>query len=188
MAKEDYFEVLEALGGITLGLIKNTFAKQNARDTGELRKEFDKIKCTVETRLFSDFVPPIQREDIARVLHCLSRVADSAYFMAISSRNDMILLKTGRGDLRQICLSLAQRLQNTVLLFKKLRLPSCIPEIDKYRTELLLGQEVLSELALRVRGGALPRYAHNDILAARELLLALSDCFDCLVEVMLNNI
>ena len=192
MAKEDYFDLIEELSAVVLELVgaacSDISSARGQRKPTELKSDFDRLMCTVEKRLFSDFIPPMQREDIARAAHALSRVEERAYFVASSSRERSAILRYGGEGIRNICVSLANRLHETALAMRRLRSPSCIPALEEYRLELCKGRELISELILHVKRGALPKYILDGVEAIRDLLYAFSDCFDSFIEIMLNNI
>ena len=81
MVKYNYFDALESLSECAY---KATFAacsesSMNAKKTiSEIRAKADDIILSLEKALFSDFLPPLERDDIAVYAHSLLSVVETS--------------------------------------------------------------------------------------------------------------
>ena len=198
MAKNDHFEMLEALAENALEAVKivcspnfEIIEKERERRIFELKSKCEVSVCEIESRLFSDFVPPLQRDNIALYAHSLSRVSDRAYDLSTD------FLKKGgaqsRGGLKGnescvVCIKLAEKLLSSTKLLRSLRSPSCKVDISDFRKTLCEGRSASAREFEKLRRGVLPSSHADWIYGAERLRYELSNCFDSLIEVMLNNI
>ncbi len=192
MIRTDYFRILEELAALVLSAV-SAACKEGAslpqKSFCEIRCETDRKVCTLENALFVDFIPPLERDNIAAYAHCLSRVVDKAadyhceacnmrHFCSAQIKNEEAL----------ICTELAERLCHATALLRHLRRPDKTPEISEYRELLRKGREAHDGCLARLGAGSLPKQYGHLIISSGRLRLELSRCFDELVEVMLNNI
>ena len=198
MAKNDYFEMLEALAENALEAVKivcspnfEIMEKEREKRIFELKSKCEMSVCEREIKLFSDFIPPLQRDNIALYAHSLSRVADRAYDLLLEclSRSG----SQGKGSLKgnkscEVCLKLAENLLTSTKLLRTFRSPSCKINMTDFRKMLCEGREASSRELEKVRRGVLPSSCADRIYGADRLRYELSSCFDSLIEVMLNNI
>lgn len=198
MAKNDYFEMLEALAENALEAVKivcspnfEIIEKEREKRIFELKSKCEMAVCEIELKLFSDFIPPLQRDNIALYAHSLSRVVDRAYDLLLDclSKNG----GQGKGSLKgnkscEVCLKLAEKLLSSTKLLRTFRSPSCKVNMTDFRKMLCEGREASSRELEKVRRGVLPSSCADRIYGADRLRYELSSCFDSLIEVMLNNI
>ena len=85
MIRPNYFDILEGLSKIAseaVGIACGGHQKSNVRGARErlceLREECDTLICALEDALFHDFVPPLQRDNIASLSHGFWRVISRA--------------------------------------------------------------------------------------------------------------
>ena len=81
MVKYNYFENLEQISSLAEAAVKLACgggARTEEKSISELRKSCDRLICELEDALFSDFLPPLERDNIAACAHSLSRVVDQA--------------------------------------------------------------------------------------------------------------
>ena len=198
MAKNDYFEMLEALAENALEAVKivcspnfEIIEKEREKRIFELKSKCEITVCEIESKLFSDFVPPLQRDNIALYAHSLSRVADRAYDLSTDC------LKKGvaqsRGGLKgnescAVCIKLSEKLLSSTKLLRTLRSPSCKVDVSDFRKTLCEGRHASAREFEKVKRGVLPPSHADRIYGVERLRYELSNCFDSLIEVMLNNI
>ncbi len=192
MVKLDYFNVLEELSQNVLTAVKYACSegRGDERDIiSQLRIESDKKICALEDALFSDFIPPLQRDSIAAFAHCLSRVIDrTADYTA-----ELITLKkycTARlnNEEATVCVELARMIAESTVMLRGVRSADKTPDLKKFRENLWRGREAHNAEFVKLNSGSIPRSCAQIIITTGKLRLELSRCFDELVEVMLNNI
>lgn len=167
MAKYPYFHALEDLAALALSAVRlstRDATQKRGEDRPTLRHTCHRTLCDLEDALFADFLPPLERDDIAILAHALSHVVDTAL-----SLSPPLSPRAETADSAR-CLRLAEQLSHDIGILKKIRKPSEMPALREFRA--LLAEEDHAKSS--------PRYA--------PLRLALSHAFDTLVEVMLNNI
>ena len=197
MAKTDYFEMLESLADLVLEAVSAACASckidEHVREKklSELHLKCEISVCELETKLFSDFIPPLQRDSIATYAHSLSRVVDRASDLCVSGVKNRSTIFNGACDeshTREVCIRLAEKIVENTKLLRRLRSPSCVLEVSDFRSTLRQGREASARELHKVRCGVLPALCADSIYGAERLRYELSYCFDKLVEIMLNNI
>ena len=141
-----------------------------------LRDECQRILCELEGALFSEFLPPLDRSGLAAYAHTLCALADSAI---IYSK----LASTGYAQLSQrrfesATLSLCEILKESAAMLGGIKKSSEIPRLEEFR-----------KLKSSALDGARERSQAPLLISSREnMLFALSDAFDSLVELILKSI
>ncbi len=190
MVKLDYFGMLEEIAAISANAVRLVCNERVDKEAlATLRVETDKKLCILEDALFLEFIPPLQRDNIAAYAHCLSRVVDKAaeYYseMCVLGRSCPTRPKN---DEAKICVELAEKLLRSTALLRGIKSSEATPEIVDFRETLKRGREAHSELLSRLSSGGYPKVCGQIIIITARLRLELSRCFDELVEIMLNNI
>lgn len=189
MVKHNYFDDLEGLSEIALSAV--TLAcrseKKGSKDgISELRRECDRMVCRTEDALFSDFLPPLERDGIAAVSHGLSRIVDrAAELLSDPSATPQFMQ---RNEEAEICVRLAAELRNDVYLLRRIKKPSDTPDLCGYRRLLSEGRAAHKRMLCAVRAGSVSRSHAEAVILTARLRTELSAVFDELVEIMLNNI
>ncbi|MBO5883505.1 MAG: hypothetical protein J6Q78_03785 [Clostridia bacterium] len=176
MAKFNYFDTIEALSDLMELTVREVFEeKKNPAHirNREITDSTNKMICELESKLFSDFFPPLERADIAAFAHSLGRVTSAA--ASIERR-----YRFSTSD-AEICVKLAELINQNAHMLKKIRKADGIPNRDSFRALAKKADEQKS------RGIAYSKATENRS-AIEELIRELSSCFDRLVEIMLNNI
>lgn len=191
MAKFQYFETLEALSAsvvraVTLACSRCGRDEKSKPRINDLRLEADKLLCELEDALFSDFLPPLERDNIAACAHCLSRVIDRAADLEVSLRRLPPLLRESEEG--KICIRLAEQLHADVGLLRKIRNPLEMPSHRAFRALLSEGRTAHGKEMARLGSTAFSRSAAQSVILCGKLRAELSRSFDELVEIMLNNI
>lgn len=189
MVKYNYFEALEQLAQLVESAVKLACGGVVGEESGSvsaLRKSGDRLICELEDTLFSDFLPPLERDNIAACAHCLSRVIDQA--SELLCNESYLTLNGKQNEEGKICIRLAEELKNATMLLRRIRKPDEIPNVQEYRRLLCEGRCAHTNMLTRLHTGVLPRSAAQTIILTGKLRTELSRCFDELVEIMLNNI
>ncbi|MBO5938641.1 MAG: hypothetical protein J6Q82_03985 [Clostridia bacterium] len=187
--KYDYFETLEQLSLHASDAVRLACAPKPSGDTksiSSLRKRSDKLICELEDALFSDFLPPLERETIAGCAHCLSRVVDQASELLCHASYAPPLERQNEEGL--VCLRLCEKMCEAISLLRRIRKPDELPDMQGFRSLLAEGRRAHGAMLSRVHSGILPKSAAQTIILTGRLRAEISHAFDVLVEIMLNNI
>lgn len=188
MMKYHYFETLEQLSDCVVQAVSSacspSFEKKETC-ASELRRTCDRFICELEDALFSDFLPPLERDNIAACAHSLSRVVDQALELMgnMPQYSDEKYNEEG-----MICVRLAETLKASIAMLRRIRKPNEIPDIQGYRNRLTEGRRAHHAMLQKIHAGMLPRSFAQSIILTGRLRAELSHSFDELVEIMLKNI
>lgn len=185
MGKYRYFETLEAISLLAkqaVVLACSDASPTERKRLSALRPECDRLVCELEDSLFSDFLPPLERDSIAAAAHCLSRIIDEA--LELSSHP----LPPSANEEGEVCVRLAAMLSETVQILRRINKPDELPEIQGFRKLLSEGRDAHRRMLTRLRSTSLPHSAAGAIIQTGRLRAELSRAFDETVEVMLCNI
>lgn len=186
MVKYNYFENLERISDITLSAVRLACLFEGDSDMPTLRKSCDRLVCDTEDALFNDFIPPLERDNIAATAHTMSRVIDKAYELM---SDPSVSTQTVRyNEEAVICVKLAEELKREISCLKRIKHPDELPDIEGYRALLSEGREAHRRMLSRIRSGAVPKSAAESVILTGRLRAELSLAFDEIVEIMLNNI
>lgn len=186
MVKYDYFEKLEKLSSLSLCAVTLACSGSTKETFSSIRISCDRLVCETEDALFSDFLPPLERDSIASVAHSLSRIADRAGELLSDSGISPSLMKYN--DEATVCVKLSEELDRHIRILRTIRHPDRMPDVQGFRKLLGDGREAHRAMIKKLRCGSVPKnYAECIILTGR-LRTELSVAFDLLVEIMLNNI
>lgn len=189
MAKYPYFEALETLSALAVQAVQIacTDAFKKEKETlRTIRLSRDKSVCELEDALFCDFLPPLERDNLAAMAHGLSRVIDCASDLALSKMH--ISVTSLANEEARICILLAEQLERDIGRLRTIRKPSEMPSLREFRELLAEARASHGTMLGRVASGAFPRQAAETIILCGKLRSELSRAFDELVEIMLNNI
>lgn len=186
MSKFDYCGELETLARLSTQAVRIACSgKETERSEtfSDLRRTADRTVCGLEDALFSDFMPPLERDGIAACAHCLSRVIGEASELLPPCDTPTFANEEG-----EVCVRLAEQLEQTVILLRRITHPDQSPDTRAFRTLLSEGRLAHGRMLSSLRGGNLPRSAASTIIQTGRLRAELSESFDRVVEVMLDNI
>ena len=187
MAKYDYFEALDSLALYASEVVKiacseNTSSKKHLED---IRANSSQKLLSLENSLFSDFLPPLERDSIAAYAHTLKALTDTACEHFTLCRTCLMKKKS---EEEKLCISLVSEIKDATAILRNLKKPGETPDIQKFRDILHKAiQAHISELS-KISSGAVPKSLTPVILSSGRLRAALSHCFDSLIEIMLYNI
>lgn len=186
MVKYQYFETLEQISQLTEETVRlccgNSAAKSSA-DASALRKSCDRLVCELEDALFVDFMPPLERNNIAACAHSLSRVIDASLDVLGHTAPGM-----RSGEEGEVCIALAEELTRTIAKLRHIRKPDEALNLQGFRDLLSQGRQAHRTTLQKLRQGSISRSAAEAVFATGRLRAELSHGFDEVVEIMLNNI
>ena len=184
--KYNYFNDLEAMSSLSLQATSLACGRQRNLNISELRQDCDRLVCRTEDALFCDFLPPLERDGIAAIAHCLSRVIDrSSELLSDPYATATFMQSNQEAD---ICIKLAEELKDGIFMLRRIRKPSEYPNICGHRDLLCIGRRSHRRMLDAVRTGEVSKCHREAIILTARLRTELSEAFDKLIEVMLNNI
>ena len=186
MAKCNYFDKLEELSALSAEAVELACGGGDTDRLSALRKNGDRLVCELEDTLFSDFLPPLERDGIAACAHDLSRVMDRA--IELSAAGGAPAYRGRPNGEGEICCRLAKELALAVSLLRRIRKPDEMPDLRGFRSLLSEGRAAHETMMAGVRAGAVSRSAVQAVFLTGRLRTCLGECFESLVEVMLKNI
>ena len=187
--KYDYFETLEQLSLLAKDAVTLACAPSPTKDSqsiSTLRKRADRLICELEDTLFSDFLPPLERETLAGCAHCLSRVVDQASELLCHAAYTNLGEK--QNEEGRVCVCLAEKLSESISLLRRIKKPDETPDPQTFRALLSDGRRAHGTMLARLHSGVLPKSAAQIIILTGRLRAELSRAFDEVVEIMLHNI
>ncbi len=187
MPKFNYFEALENLAEYAVMAVGCAcIDKAPQKPLSEIRLDCDSTLYSLEESLFEEFLPPLERDNIAAYAHCLSRVVDSAAeHIAVCCLNGTTRRKT---EEEKICYELALKIKENTYILRTLKKSDKVPSIEDFRAQTRAAFEAHSTDLAQIRAGAIPKSLAQKVISAGRIRLELSRCFDELLEMMLNNI
>lgn len=186
MVKCDYFENLEKLASFSLSAVKLACSGSTKESFSSIRMSCDRLVCETEDALFSDFLPPLERDSIASAAHSLSWIVDRAGDLNSACEAGSSLKKYN--DEAEICIKLSEEIERHIKALRRIKHPNQMPNIQGFRKLLCDGRAAHGVMLKKLRSGALPKSYAECIILTGKLRTELSVTFDLLVEIMLNNI
>ncbi len=192
MVRLDYFGTLEDISQMVSAATR--LACKECRVTkeealSEIRENVDKKICLVERTLVADFIPPLQRKDIAVYAHSLSRVMERATDCYHEGKNALLFCPSNiKNEEACICVELCEQLARETKLLRALRRSGEMPDAEAFRNLLAQGREAHKKALSRINSGALPKSYVRFIITLGALRHELGECYDKLVEVMIDNV
>jgi hypothetical protein len=186
MVKYRYFETLEQISRLSREAVQLSCGSATAKaqtDAAALRKNCDRLVCELEDTLFVDFMPPLERNNIAACAHSLSRVIDASWDL-MGHISPCVRV----GEEGEVCEALAEELTRSIAQLRHIRKPEEAPNLQGFRDLLCRGRQAHRVSLQKLRQGAIPRSAAEAVFATGRLRAELSHAFDEVVEIMLNNI
>ena len=183
MQKINYFEILEEISLLCTRAVYLTSSstrpalQKSLLEGTELQKQCIQKISTLEGFLFTDFLPPLERRSIAEAAHEMGKI--------IERSNQIIFQKLQRSGYDKRArdtadfIRLAEIIEESVGLLKKIKKPNQIPKSKEFR-------EILS--SSRITSKSYQKKQSPSSLCQAELREELSNCFDKIIEIMLCNI
>ena len=160
--------------------------KGNKERLSFLRCECDRTICSIEDALFSDFIPPLQRDNIASLAHGFARIINRAsehYNTAWGKQSAAI-----ENEEEKLCVLLSEKLSQNTAMLRQIRNPEKTPSLTEFRAMLRKAGEAHNDYLSKIGSGAVPRSCAMRAFSTARLRFEISRCFDGLIEVMLGNI
>ena len=186
MVKYRYFETLEQISELSEKAVQLACGALSASahtEASDLRRSCDRLVCELEDALFLDFMPPLERNNLASCAHSLSRVIDASLDLLSHTTPS-----TRPNEEGAVCITLAQELTGTIAKLRHIHKPEEIPNLQGFRDLLGKGRAAHRTTLQRLRQGGIPKSSAEAVFATGRLRAELSHTFDEVVEIMLNNI
>lgn len=178
MLKYDYFSAICSLTEKSCETVEYSFKlrSQTPLKISRIRAEVYKTVYEIESALFSDFLPPLDRASLAAYSHTLRELTDTALVYSRCAPPQYVSLSSK--GFESSCSSLCEMLKAGSAMLDKIKKSSETPRIDEFRRTKSKALESICD------GSLTPQ-----VFAARqELLLSISAAFDALIVLMLENI
>ncbi len=184
MMKYDYFNALESLASKALESVSAATRGTPARPSAiyEITRECYSLSGDIERALFSDFLPPLDTESIVTYAHSLTSLADAA--LIYSALRPVSRGVSHAAKFERTCKELSVLISQSTALLRKIKKTPDIPNIEHFKK---LKSDALED-SLSLCKGLADTLKPKPTEAELRLILALSDTFEILIEVMLKNI
>ena len=190
MPKMNYFDSLERLGVLCNRAVFLACGSGRMSGAGELvtmRHSVDKIICDLEKTLFSDFMPPLERANIAACAHCLGRIMDKcAEILNYKSAKNFLGEKKNKEA--ELCIRLAQSIEENIFRLRRIKKPEELPDFLGFRKTIFEARTAHALLQRKLNSGVYPKNDIQTLTLIGQLRCELAHCFDDIIEIMLNNI
>lgn len=176
MKKYNYFDSLFSLARYTEESVKSLFSdKDTSYDeySAESKKSISQILSEIESALFSDFFPPLERADIARLSHALARISFFASSMPCFNQKKFEKEK-------EISLELAKLISATTEELRAIKKIDSLPQLKKLRLEF-------EHYKKKITPSEFNRRSTENIMAGL-IIFELLSALDLLIEIILNNV
>ena len=184
MLKYDYFSLIQDLSDNAIDAVRQACQKhaKSSRSISSLQSDCLKLLCNLESALFSDFLPPLDRASIAEYAHTLYSLSECALVYYLSKPHQYSTPFTKPFDTD--CLLLCDALSSEISILSGIKKSSATPKLLDFREKKSKLLKSLCDSKLHL---TLPSSPH--LFAAQQaLLFAISDVFDALVIIILKNI
>jgi len=190
MPKQNYFDTLERLSVLCNRAVFIVCTQQRITSHTELcsiRHSADKIVCELEKTLFSDFMPPLDRANIAACSHSLVRVMEKCSEIS-GYRASRGIFAEKKSKEAELCIRLSQLIEENVLRLKKIKHPEELPDFPGFRKLICEARAAHQTMLKKMNTGIYPKSSQQSVMLIGQLRCELSRCFDDIIEIMLNNI
>lgn len=190
MPKLNYFDALERLSLFASRAVFIACSVQKPSSHTELvslRHSADKTLCELERALFSDFMPPLERNSIAACAHSLERIMEKCSEI-LNYRCSKSFFGEKKNKEAELCIRLAQSIEENIFRLRRIKKPHELPDFIGFRKTLCEARAVHSSMQKKLSSGSYPKSAQQAQNLIGKLRCELSRCFDDIVEIMLNNI
>ena len=190
MARFNYYDCLERLSVLSsraVFIACSSAPRARKDEITALKASADGAICELERVLFSDFMPPLERSDIAACAHSFSRVIGAACELSSARGRESLFIEQKNKE-AEICIRLSQIIEEGVASLRRLRRPEQLPDLVGFRKLLCDARIWHMGIQRKMSASIYPRAAESYLSLLRALLLSIDNCFDTLIEVMLSNI
>lgn len=189
MPKINYYDHLERLACLSSRAVFIACRESGVsaeRELRELRENADKLICSLDRRLFSDFMPPIDRAEISKCAHSLSDNIDDSLELFEAYRQSGAI-RCRKNKEAEICLRLSEIIESSVASLRRLNRPDELPDLAGVRALLFDGGILHARLARKLSESSM-RSCSGYLSSLSQLRRGLGKSFDRIVEVMLSSI
>ncbi len=190
MPKLNYFDSLERLSLLSSrALYLACSAPQSSApfELASIRHSADVAVCELEKALFTDFMPPLERNSIAACAHSLERIMERCAEI-VSYRNTKNLFGERKNKEAELCIRLMKLIEENIFRLRRIKKPSELPDFAGFRQALSDARSAHNAMQKRICGSGSSRSALQLLTLYGKLRCELARCFEELVEIMLNNI
>jgi len=190
MPKLNYFDALERLAVLASRAVFLACSAPKSSAHGELvglRHSADRTVCELEQTLFSDFMPPLERNSIAACAHSLERIMEKCAEI-LNYRGSKNFFYEKKNKEAELCIRLSQAIEENIFRLRRIKKPDELPDFIGFRKTLCEARSAHAALQKRLSSGLYPRTALQAQNLIGRLRCELSRCFDDIIEIMLNNI
>jgi uncharacterized protein Yka (UPF0111/DUF47 family) len=190
MAKFNYFDSLEHLALLSTRAVFIACNSQKASAQGEIasiRHSADRLLCDIESVLFSDFMPPLERASICSCAHSVARVIERCNDI-VTYRSSKNLFGEKRNREAELCVRLSELIEENTMRLRHIKRPEELPDLIGFRKLTNEARTAHSNLQKKLNSGIYARSAQQSLCLLGKLRCELSRSFDELVEVMLKNV
>ena len=189
MAKSTYFDSLERLGVLCNRAVFLSCSSTSNRTLNEIlsiRDLSDKIVCTLEKKLFCDFMPPLERATIAACAHSILRIIDKC--TEIMNTKSARCFYDKKSKEAELCIRLSELIEENIFRLRKIKKPNETPDFSGFRKLISEARTAHYMLQRRMCTGVYPKNTQQTLVLQGQLRCELSHCFDDIIEIMLHNI
>ncbi|MBE6594029.1 MAG: hypothetical protein E7642_08610 [Ruminococcaceae bacterium] len=190
MAKLNYFDSLEHLALLSTRAVFIACGTQKLSAQGEIasiRHSADRILCELESFLFSDFMPPLERASICSGAHGILRIIERCNDI-VSYRSNKNFFAEKRNREAELCIRLSELVEENTMRLRHIKRPEELPDLVGFRKLVNDARTAHSNMQKKLNSGIYPRSAQHSLCLLGKLRCELARTFDELVEVMLKNI
>ena len=190
MSKTNYFDSLERLSVLSSRAVFLSCSPPRSSVPCEIlgiRRSSDLILCELESALFSDFMPPLDRAGISAVAHGLCRIIERCGEIA-SYRCGKNAFTERKSKEAELCIRLSQLIEENISRLRYIKRPDELPDLVGFRKLVCDAQSAHNTLQRKLSSGVYPRSAIPSLCLLCALRRELSHTFDRLVEIMLENV
>ena len=190
MSKINYFDSLESLSTLSSRAVFLSCSPSKPSVCTELTSIRHRTNMSIgelEKTLFCDFMPPLERNSIAMCAHSLEKILErSCDIMNYRLSENYVIEKKNREA--ELCIRLSEAIEKAVFSLRYIKKKAELPDFSAFRCMLEEAQSAHTVLQKRFSSNTYPQCAQRTQHLICELRSELSRCFNCIVEVMLNNI
>ncbi len=190
MPKLNYFDSLEHLSVLctrSVFLACGNGKPSTQSELASLRASADKCISELEKALFSDFMPPLERSSIAECAHSLGRVMEKCTEISNYKAGKNFFAEKKNKE-AELCIRLAQLTEENVFKLRRIKKPREAPDLTSFRRVLCEARSAHAHMSKKLSSGAYPKSWFGLLNLTGSLRVELANCFDRIIEIMLNNI
>lgn len=190
MPKLNYYDTLEGLSLLSSRAVFIACSKQSATTENEIREISDRsdgIISELIATLFSDFMPPLERESIAECAYSILRIIERASDM-ITFRARQSTLADQKSKEAELCIRLARSVEENVFKLRRLRRSNERPDTEEFCKLVREARSSHETLCHQIVSRGYQYQALRFVELTGALRTELTICFYAIVRIMLCNL